>query len=93
MLEPSEKNKNMESIVSNLQDFVVNDLLYASDVGSVEPADELLTTGVLDSLASAQLMVHVEEEWQIKLEPTDLTLENFNTIASLAALVVRHTES
>ena len=88
-----DKKKNMEAIVSNLRDFVVNDLLYASNIDAVDPADELLTTGLLDSLASAQLMVHVEETWQIKLAPGDLTLENFNTLKSLAALVERHTQS
>ena len=92
MLVAPEKNKNMEAIVTNLRDFVVNELLYASEVNAVQPTDELLTTGVLDSLASAQLMVHVEETWQIQLAPADLTLENFNTLSSLAALVVRHTQ-
>ena len=91
MLDAPQKNKNMEAILSNLRSFVVDELLYASDIDSVGPSDELLTTGVLDSLASAQLMVHVEETWQIRLEPGDLTLENFNTLSSLAELVVRHT--
>lgn len=81
----------MQTIVSNLTDFVVDELLYASDIESVAADEPLLTSGVLDSLGSAQLMVFVEETYKIQLKPTELTLENFNTLDSLAKLVVRHT--
>jgi len=84
------KKNTVQAIVSNLTDFVVDELLYASDVDSVDADEPLLTSGVLDSLGSAQLMVFVEETYKIRLKPTDLTLENFNTLDSLASLVVRH---
>jgi len=84
------KKKNMEAVVSNLCDFVVNELLYASDIDTIDGADELLTTGLLDSLGSAQLMAFAEETWAIKFAPADLTLENFNTLEAFAALIARH---
>lgn len=80
----------MQTIVSNLREFVLNELLYASELEQIDADDELLTTGILDSLASAQLMVHLEQTFSIQLDPGDLTLENFNTLKALAALVARH---
>ena len=82
----------METTVSTLRDFVTNDLLYASDIEGIAADDELLGSGLLDSLASAQLMVFIEETYAIKLDPDDLTYENFNTLNALSALVSRHTE-
>ena len=82
----------MQPTVTTLRDFVTNDLLYASDVEEISADDELLGSGLLDSLASAQLMVFIEETYSIKLDPDDLTFENFNTLNALSAMVVRHTE-
>ena len=82
----------METTVSTLHDFITNDLLYASDIEVVAADDELLGSGMLDSLASAQLMVFIEETYDIKLDPGDLTFENFNTLSALSAMVARHTE-
>ncbi len=81
----------MDGIVSGLKEFVLEEILYASDVDDVAADQELLTSALLDSLASAQLMAHVEQTYSIKLQPTDLTLENFNTLSALAALVQRYT--
>ncbi len=83
--------KTVQAIVSNLQEFVTEELLYASDIDSLDGDEPLLTSGVLDSLGSAQLMVFVEETYKIRLKPNELTLENFDTLDSLANLVVRHT--
>ena len=91
---PTNKKKNnaVQTTVSTLRQFVINDLLYASDVGEIAPDDELLGSGMLDSLASAQLMVFIEETYSVKLDPNDLTFENFNTLSALSAMVARHTE-
>lgn len=91
---PTNKNKNnaVQTTVSTLREYVINDLLYASDVGDIAPDDELLGSGMLDSLASAQLMVFIEETYSVKLDPDDLTFENFNTLSALSAMVARHTE-
>ena len=85
------KMMSMDKIVLDLRDFVIDEILYASDVDDVAADEELLTSDLLDSLASAQLMIHVEQTYSIQLQPTDLTLENFNTLSALAALVYRYT--
>jgi acyl carrier protein len=92
MLDRENKKKDpVETTVSTLRNFVTNDLLYASDIGDIAADDELLGSGMLDSLASAQLMVFIEETYAIKLDPGDLTFENFNTLNALSAMVARHT--
>lgn len=75
-------------IASKLREFVVNELLYADDIDELELDAELLGSGLLDSIASAQLMLHVESEFDIKLHASDLTFENFNSLTALATLVL-----
>lgn len=46
-------------------------------------------TGVLDSLAVLGVVGFIEPEFSIELSPSDLTDENFETIASIGRLVER----
>ena len=74
-------------VADSLRTFVVEELLYAEDMSHLGCDDELLGSGLLDSIASAQLMLHVESQFDVRLEATDLTFENFNSLNALAALV------
>jgi acyl carrier protein len=49
--------------------------------------DELLATGLLDSIRVIRLASFVEEEFRFKMDPADFVIENFQTVAALAAYV------
>jgi acyl carrier protein len=48
---------------------------------------ELIDSGRLDSLGVIELLMLVEQEFGITIEPDDLELENFRTITAIADLV------
>ena len=54
------------------------------DLASDEP---LIQTGVIDSLGIFLLIGYLEEQFQIKVEPQDVVLENFETIDAIVSLV------
>jgi acyl carrier protein len=56
---------------------------------TVNRDDELLSGGVLDSIAVLRLATFVEEEFRFKMEPSDFVIENFQTVAVLADYVRR----
>jgi len=89
----NKKNRAVQTTVSTLHKFIINELLYASDIGEIAAEQELLGSGMLDSLASAQLMVFIEETYSFKLDADDLTFENFNTLNALSAMVARYAET
>jgi acyl carrier protein len=60
----------------------------ASDLGDQDPL-----AGILDSLAVLGLIGFLEPEFSVQLQPSDLTDENFESIASIARLVKRLTAS
>jgi acyl carrier protein len=53
----------------------------------IAPEDNLLASGVLDSMGIVGLITYLEEKLQIALEPEDITEENFATLETIAALV------
>ena len=50
----------------------------------IDDDENLLVTGILDSLALMRLVAHLEDTYDIEIPPSDITLENF---ASLSAMV------
>ncbi len=50
------------------------------------PDSDLFEAG-LDSMAIMQLLLHIEEQFQINLEPADLSRENFRTATKIAVLI------
>jgi len=58
--------------------------LEANGLGDNDPL-----AGVLDSLAVLGVVGFVEPEFSVELRPSDLTDENFESIASISRLVER----
>jgi acyl carrier protein len=50
------------------------------------PETDLFEAG-LDSMAIMQLLLHIEDHFQVVLEPADLSRENFQTATKIAALI------
>ena len=54
----------------------------------VDPATDVVASGVLDSLAFVQLLAALESEFGIKVDIATLDLEDFSTVSSIAQFVV-----
>ena len=66
----------------DIREFVCRDLLL-DEYLKIEDDENLLVTGVLDSLALMRLVMHLEDTHDIEIPPSEITLENF---ASLTAM-------
>jgi acyl carrier protein len=51
------------------------------------PDADLLATGALDSVTLVQLLLHLEERFQMQLPLHELEIEDFSSVAGLARLV------
>ncbi|RAI91432.1 acyl carrier protein [Algoriphagus yeomjeoni] len=49
----------------------------------VSQEEELLSSGLIDSITIMKLIAHLEETYQIKVPPQDMVIENFNTVSSI----------
>lgn len=74
---------------NDLRDFVVRNFLFG--VGEARLTDEgsLLEAGVIDSTGVLELVAHIEERFDIKVQDDELVPENLDSLANLVAFVGR----
>ncbi|MGH1574839.1 acyl carrier protein [Methylobacterium sp. P31] len=66
---------------NDLISFMQNDL--AIDTGSIGEKTPLFSSGLIDSFSLVSLMTYLEQEAKISILPTDVTLDNFDSIEKI----------
>jgi methoxymalonate biosynthesis acyl carrier protein len=56
---------------------------------AVEPDQDLFKSGLVSSMFAMQLVVYLEEQYDIAVIGPDLTLDNFRTVHAMTRLVLR----
>lgn len=74
-------------IETQILSFVEHELL--SPGSHLGRDDDLLSGGVIDSVGVLRLAAFVADEFQFSMPPRDFVIENFQTVAALAAYVGR----
>jgi methoxymalonate biosynthesis acyl carrier protein len=55
----------------------------------VTPDQDLFRSGLVSSMFAMQLVVHLEESYDIAIIGPELKLDNFRTVAAMTSLVLR----
>lgn len=58
-------------------------------VGNVEVEQDLIESGLLDSLALVQLMMALEDGFEITISPEELDVEDYRSIKSISKMIAR----
>jgi len=70
----------------SIRTFIVNELLS----GQVVTHDEdLLLSGLLDSMSVMRLVLHLETAFAVKVPPEDVVIENFTSVETINAYLNR----
>jgi len=56
----------------------------------IETDEDLLTTGLLNSMALIRLVAAIETSYKIKIPPTDLVIENFINVNSMESYITKN---
>jgi acyl carrier protein len=75
----------MIDIRDRLRAFISGEILY--DDGSQLTDETPLLGGVLDSLALFQLVSFIEQEFDVSIDDSEVTVTNFQTISAIDRLV------
>ncbi len=76
-------NQDLATATSQVQDLLREQLLV--DVDS--PEEDLLSSGLLDSMALVQLLVSIEEGFGVRIALSDLQIDDIRSISSIANLI------
>lgn len=76
---------NKDNILENILSWLGNKIQNKKE--DINPATELITNNLIDSMEFLELVSFLEEKFNIELDPDVLTPENFKTPSHVAAMV------
>jgi acyl carrier protein len=78
-----------QAIHDRVKRFILEEFLPGEDPNELTDDTPLMTTGILDSLATLKLVTFLEQEFDITVEAHEADAENLNTLELITALVHR----
>ena len=80
---------NMDSNQAIIIKYIQNNLLSGKGEIELSPEDDLLASGLIDSMGVMRLVGFVEETFKIKIPPEDIVIENFMDVKAITNYVER----
>ena len=78
---------NATPLGAEIKEFIMKEFLPNEDPAELTDDTELLTTGILDSIATIQLVSFLETTFNIQVEAHEVDSEHLNRISDMVALV------
>ena len=75
-------------VISAVRDYITDELLQRNDL-QIADDTALIEDGYLTSLQTVELIMFLEEQFDVEIDPTEVDEENFRTLNDIAALVER----
>lgn len=78
-----------QNIKDQLRQYILTEYLPGESAANLKDDTPLRTSGVLDSMATLQVVTFVEEHFNIEVEAHEAGVENFETINDMTAFIQR----
>lgn len=72
---------------STIKTFILSEFLPGEDPEALTDSTPLMTSGILDSLATLKLITFLENEFGVKIEAYEADEEHFDTINDINQLI------
>jgi acyl carrier protein len=76
------------NILSSIREYIVSTWL-SGDARGFDDDTDLQESGILDSFATLALVAFLDESFQARLDPADISSETFRTVRSIAQLTIQ----
>ncbi len=83
----------MDEIKEAVLEYVVEEYVDEDDDIEVASDTPLISSGIVDSFSMVSLKTFLEKKYSISLSDAEATPEAFDTVDSIATLVVKHQAS
>jgi acyl carrier protein len=78
-----------QSLEQEVRRFVVENFLFGEDDGSLKLEDSFLDSGVIDSTGVLELVTFLEQQYEIKINDTELVPDNLDSISRVSSFIRR----
>ncbi|MCB9832060.1 MAG: acyl carrier protein [Planctomycetes bacterium] len=82
-----------QEIRAAVKDYIMEEFLPGEDPATVSDSTALLSEGILDSIATIKLAAWLEDHYGIELEAHEMSVDNLDSIAAIAAIVTSKLEA
>jgi acyl carrier protein len=76
-----------DTIKQEIKDFILAEFLPGESPDELTDSTPLISGGVLDSIATLKLVMHVEDKYGVGFEPHEVDKENLDTLDLIARLI------
>ena len=80
-------NMTTDNMKEEIRQFILSEFLPGEKAANLQDETPLRTSGILDSVATLRLVTFVEERFGIQVEAHEASVENFDSINSIAAFI------
>jgi acyl carrier protein len=77
------------SVSAEVEQFILSELTQGRGINQIDPNENLLSKGIIDSHGVMELVGFLEERFKITVGDEDLSPENFESVANIDAFVAR----
>jgi acyl carrier protein len=77
----------MDDSVRTVKEYILDQFLPGESPDNLTETTPLFTSGLLDSIASLQLVTFLESEFGIKVAAHEVVPDNLNTLTSIAGFI------
>lgn len=80
----------MDKMDKIILDYITDELTHETLDDALEADDDLLGGGILDSLGMMKLILFIENEFEVKVPPEDMVIENFMTVGHISSYLEKN---
>ncbi len=73
-------------MIKKLADYLVEEILQESDL-VLEPDEDLLSTGLVDSMGIVRYIAWISEEFDIEIPTEDMIIDNFINLEAISRYI------
>jgi acyl carrier protein len=92
-MEDQERGYTKKDIKRAIKKYILDELIYDKPEITLESNLNLIDAEIVDSLGIFLLIAFIENSFQVKIEPDEVVLENFETIDAIKSLVINKLRS
>ena len=68
-------------------DYITAEFMQGQEDLSLTAEDDLLMTGLIDSIGMMKLIAFIEQKFEVKVQPQDMTIENFINVEAIGLFI------
>ncbi len=78
-------------MIREIHDYVITELATDRELRTLAVEDDLIASGILDSMGIVKLIQFIEDRYGIQVEDDEVIPENFQHLAAIEAFIRRKT--